>query len=106
MNELVQFFLGKLSLDYLPKDPVTIGAAVGMPLTVLGIVALITYLKRWTWLWEHWITSVDAKKIGVMYIIVAMIMLIRGVADAGMLRLQTALAQTGIEPFSTDTFQQ
>ncbi|MBC7512606.1 cbb3-type cytochrome c oxidase subunit I [Candidatus Saccharibacteria bacterium] len=98
--------LGRMSLEYLPKDPVTIGAAVGMPLTVLGLIALITYLKRWRWLWNTWFTSLDAKKIGIMYIIVAIIMMIRGIADAGMLRLQTALAQTGIEPFSSDTFQQ
>lgn len=96
-----------MSFEYFPKDPVTIGAAVGMPLTVLGLVALITYLKRWRWLWENWLTSLDAKKIGVMYMIVAIVMLLRGVADAAMLRLQTALAVNGAEgPFTTDTFQQ
>lgn len=106
MNPVLEFIIGRLSIDYLPKDPVTIGAAIGMPLTVLGLVILITYLRRWRWLWQNWLTSLDAKKIGIMYIIVAIIMMIRGVADAGMLRLQTALAQSGIEPFSTDTFQQ
>lgn len=104
--ELLQALTGRMSIDYLPHDPVTIGAAVGMPLTVLGVAAAITYFKRWRWLWDNWLTSLDAKKIGVMYIIVAIIMLVRGIADAGMLRLQTALAQSGIEPFSTDTFQQ
>ncbi len=102
----MEFVLGRLSVDYFPQDPVTIGAAVGMPLAVLGIAALITYFKRWRWLWNTWLTSLDAKKIGVMYIIVAIIMMIRGIADAGMLRLQTALAQSGIEPFTSDTFQQ
>lgn len=107
MNELLTFLIGRMSLDYFPKDPVTIGAAIGMPLTVLGLVALITYLRRWSWLWNTWLTSLDAKKIGVMYMIVAIVMLIRGVADAGMLRLQTALAVNGADgPFSTDTFQQ
>ncbi len=107
MSELFDFLVGRLSLEYFPKDPVTIGAAIGMPLTVLGLVALITYLKRWRWLWENWLTSLDAKKIGVMYMIVAIVMLLRGVADAAMLRLQTALAVNGAEgPFTTDTFQQ
>jgi cytochrome o ubiquinol oxidase subunit I len=106
MSELMQFLLGRMSLDYLPQDPVTIGAAIGMPLTVLGLFGLITYLKRWRWLWGEWLTSLDAKKIGIMYIIVAIVRMIRGIADAGMLRLQTALAQSGIEPFSSDTFQQ
>lgn len=106
MNGIVEFMIGRLSIEYLPTDPVTIGAAIGMPLTVLAIVGLITYFKRWRWLWTEWLTSLDAKKIGIMYIVVSLVMMIRGVADAGMLRLQTALAQTGIEPFSTDTFQQ
>lgn len=107
MTDFLHIIFGRLSLEYFPSDPVTMGAAVGMPLTVLGLVGLITYLKRWKWLWTEWITSLDAKKIGIMYILVAIIMLLRGGADAVMLRLQTALAvgdATG--PFSTDTFQQ
>ena len=107
MNEFLTLLLGRMSLDYFPKDPVTIGAAVGMPLAVVGLALLITYLKRWRWLWTEWLTSLDAKKIGIMYIVVAIVMLIRGVADAGMLRLQTALAANGATgPFTTDTFQQ
>lgn len=107
MNEFLTFLIGRMSLDYFPKDPVTIGAAIGMPLSVIGLALLITYLKRWRWLWDNWLTSLDAKKIGIMYIIIAIVMLIRGVADAGMLRLQTALAVNGADgPFSTDTFQQ
>ncbi len=107
MNELISFLVGRLSPDYLPKDPVTIGAAIGMPLAALGLVVLVTYLRRWRWLWDNWLTSLDAKKIGVMYIVVAIVMLLRGVADAAMLRLQTAIAANGAEgPFSSDTFQQ
>lgn len=107
MTETFSWLFGRLSLDYLPTDPVTIGAAVGMPLTVLGLIALITYFKRWTWLYKNWLTTLDAKKIGVMYIIVALVMLIRGFADAMMLRLQTAIAVNGAEgPFDADTFQQ
>jgi cytochrome o ubiquinol oxidase subunit I len=107
MSEFIDFLIGRLSFQYFPHDPVTIGAALGMPLTVLVLVGLITYLKRWKWLWSEWLTSLDAKKIGVMYIIVAIVMLLRGIADAGMLRLQTALsAGDATGPFSTDTFQQ
>lgn len=98
---------GRLSLDYLPTEPATIGAAIGMPLALLTIVAALTYFKKWTWLWKNWLTSLDAKKIGVMYIVVAIIMLLRGVADALMLRVQTAVAVgDAAGPFSTDTFQQ
>ena len=98
---------GRLSLEYFPTEPATIGAAIGMPLILLAIVGGLTYFKKWGWLWREWITSVDAKKIGVMYIVVSIAMLLRGVSDAVMLRMQTAVAvgsNTG--PFQSDTFQQ
>ncbi len=107
MDFITTIIFGKLSPEYIPTEPATIGAAIGMPLAALGIIALLTYFKKWTWLWKNWLTTLDAKKIGVMYIIVALVMLVRGLADAMMLRLQTALAvgdNTGV--FSTDTFQQ
>ncbi len=97
------WLLGRLSLDYLPKEPATVGAAIAMPLMVVGVVAALTYFKKWRWLWQEWLTTTDAKKIGVMYIIVAILMLVRGVADALMLRLQTA---TNEHLFSAQTFQE
>ncbi len=107
MSGFWEFITGRLSLEYFPQDPVTIGAAIGMPVSALLLIGLITYLKRWKWLWTNWLTSLDAKKIGVMYTIVAMVMLLRGLADAGMLRLQTALsAGDATGPLSSDTFQQ
>ncbi|MDB5168036.1 MAG: hypothetical protein JWO55_294 [Candidatus Saccharibacteria bacterium] len=99
--------LGKLSLDALPQEMVTLGAGIGMTLGALSLVALVTYLKRWTWLWKEWITSLDPKKIGVMYIIVAVVMMLRGFADVIMMRLQQALSvgdSNGL--FTADTFQQ
>ncbi|MCA9336320.1 cbb3-type cytochrome c oxidase subunit I [Candidatus Saccharibacteria bacterium] len=98
---------GRLSLDYLPHEPATIGAAVAMPLALIAIAVALTYYMKWRWLWREWLTSLDAKKIGVMYIVVAIVMMLRGVADAVMLRMQTALA-VGDNPglFSVDTFQQ
>ena len=98
---------GRLSLDYLPHEPATIGAAVAMPLALIAIAVALTHYKKWRWLWREWLTSLDAKKIGVMYIVVAIVMMLRGVADAVMLRMQTALA-VGDNPglFSVDTFQQ
>ncbi|HTK39686.1 MAG TPA: cbb3-type cytochrome c oxidase subunit I, partial [Patescibacteria group bacterium] len=103
----MDWLLGRFSLDYLPTEPATIGAAIGMPLGVLAVVALLTYFHKWTWLWKNWLTSLDAKKIGVMYIVVALIMLIRGVADAFMLRAQTATSGPGGDGlFDVSTFQQ
>lgn len=102
----ITWLIGRLSLEYLPKDPVTLGAAIGMPLGVIAFLAAVTYFKKWGYLWNEWVTSLDAKKIGVMYMIIAILMLLRGGADALMLRAQTALAPTGVELFDTDTFQQ
>ncbi len=98
---------GKLSLDAFPKDPITAGAGVTMLLGLVAFLILITYLKRWAWLWKNWLTTVDHKKIGVMYGIVAGLMLLRGISDAIMMRAQQATsvgASHGV--ISTDTFQQ
>ena len=86
--------LGRLSLDALPflHDPIIAGAGIMMALGVLFIIAILFYFKKWTWLWREWITSVDHKKIGIMYLIVAAIMLFRGFADAVMMRSQQAVA--------------
>ena len=87
---------GKLTLSAIPyHEPIIMGAGVLMGLVVLGILAALTITGRWKWLWSEWLTSVDHKKIGVMYIIVAFIMLLRGFSDAIMMRLQLALAYNG-----------
>ena len=98
--------LGKLTLDALPQELITLGAGIGMTLGALSIVALITYLKRWTWLWKEWLTSLDPKKIGIMYLIVAVIMMMRGFADVIMMRIQQALAADSAGFITADTFQQ
>ena len=85
--------LGKLNLDAIPyHDPIIMSALVGSLLLGVAIVAAITYYKKWGYIWTEWITSVDHKKIGVMYIILALVMLVRGFADALMMRAQQAIA--------------
>ncbi len=99
--------LGRLNWDALPDVPITIGGAV--MLVVMGIVAVaaMTYFKKWRWLWTNWLTSLDPKKIGIMYIIVSVLMLLRGAADALMLRAQQATsAGNSHGVISADTFQQ
>lgn len=88
--------LGKLSLSAIPLDqPITMIAVVGSVVLGFAILGLITYLKKWTYLYTEWLTSVDHKKIGIMYIILAMIMLLRGFSDAILMRGQQALAAGG-----------
>ncbi|HEX5455778.1 MAG TPA: cytochrome o ubiquinol oxidase subunit I [Candidatus Saccharimonadales bacterium] len=99
--------LGRLNWDAIPRDFITLGGAVSMVVAGIFIAALLTYTKRWKWIWKEWITSLDPKKIGVMYIIVALVMLLRGAADAGMMRAQQALSAGANHGFlNSDHFQQ
>lgn len=98
--------LGRLTLDALPHEPIVIGGAVTMVLALIGIAAGLTYFKKWRWLWTNWLTTLDPKKIGVMYIIVAVVMLLRGVMDALMLRGQQAMAAGDSGFLTSDHFQQ
>lgn len=59
-------------------DPLILGAQISILLTSIAVVAGLTYFKKWKWLWTDWITTVDHKKLGIMYIIAAILMLFRG----------------------------
>jgi cytochrome o ubiquinol oxidase subunit 1 len=85
--------LGKLSWAAIPFDqPIPLVAAAFVGLVIIGVLAWIT-LKGWLpYLWQEWITSVDHKRIGIMYTVLAMVMLLRGFSDAIMMRSQQALA--------------
>src|ERR1700743_1324623 len=99
--------VGKLSWAMLPQNAIAWGGALFMVICGVAIVVLITYCKFWKRLWKEWLTSVDPKKIGVMYIIVALIMLGRGGADALLLRAQQATSVgTSHGVVSSNTFQQ
>lgn len=78
-------------------------AVIGMILSGILILGLITYLKKWRWLWNEWITSLDPKKIGVMYFIVSMILFLKGFADAVMIRMQQMLAVGDAQGFISST---
>jgi cytochrome o ubiquinol oxidase subunit 1 len=84
------FIFGSLTLTALPQSAVAWGGAIFMVIMGLSIVGLITYKKFWTSLWRDWLTSLDAKRIGVMYLIVSAVMLIRGGSDAFLMRMQQA----------------
>ena len=73
---------------------------VGLILAGLGIIGLLTKTRRWGWLWREWLTTVDHKKIAVMYMIAALVMLLRGGIDAEMLRAQLAAPGAHFMPAS------
>jgi cytochrome o ubiquinol oxidase subunit 1 len=85
--------LGKLTLAAVPyQNPIILGAIVFMVIAVAAVAGTITVFGKWKYLWTEWLTSVDHKKIGAMYVILAGVMLLRGFADAVMMRAQQALA--------------
>jgi cytochrome o ubiquinol oxidase subunit 1 len=88
--------LGKLTWAAIPFDqPIPLVSAAVVGLVIAGVLVFIT-LKGWVpYLWREWITSVDHKRIGVMYVLLAAVMLLRGFIDAIMMRSQQALAYDG-----------
>jgi cytochrome o ubiquinol oxidase subunit I len=85
--------LGKLTIDALPfYSGIAMAGALIVVFGVLGVVALITWLGQWRYLWTEWLTSLDHKKIGIMYVMLALVMLVRGFIDAMMMRTQQAVA--------------
>ena len=85
--------LGKLTWSALPLgQPIPLAAGAFVVLVMLGFLALATVKGWWPYLWREWITSVDHKRIGAMYVLLALVMLLRGFTDAIMMRLQQALA--------------
>ncbi len=102
-----EFLIGKLEWSDLPHDIFMIFGSLSFIGLIFFVVALLTYLKRWKWLWKEWLTSVDPKKIGIMYFIAAGFMLARGGMDALMIWLQQAIAVDGSQGYlSADHFQQ
>ena len=78
---------GKLSWDAIPTtEPIVMYTLAVVGLIGVALVGSITWKRKWGYLWREWFTSVDHKKIGCMYIIVALVMLLRGFSDAIMMR--------------------
>ena len=85
--------LGKLTWSAIPlHDPIPMAASLLIVLGGAGVLGLITYMRWWPYLWREWLTSVDHKRIGVMYVLLALVLLLRGFTDAIMMRSQLALA--------------
>lgn len=84
---------GRLTVDSLPFYSVVAASGAGVTvLGVLSVMAVITYLGAWRLVLFDWVSSVDHKKIGIMYVMVALVMLMRGFIDAAMMRSQQAIA--------------
>jgi len=99
--------LGKLTINALPfYSGIAMGGALFTVVGAVAVVALITWLGRWRYLWTEWLTSLDHKKIGIMYVVLALIMLVRGFIDAMMMRTQQAVALDSPGYLPPDHFDQ
>ncbi len=91
--DLTKLLLGRLSWDAIPfHDPILLGTFIVAATGSLAVMAALTYYRLWLPLWRDWITSIDHKRIGIMYIVLGLIMLLRGFADALMMRAQQSLS--------------
>ncbi|WP_029044672.1 cytochrome o ubiquinol oxidase subunit I [Cupriavidus sp. amp6] len=92
-SELANLIFGRLTWEAIPlHEPILIGTFIAVVLGGLVLVGAVTKYGLWGYLWREWFTSIDHKKIGIMYVILGIIMLLRGFADAVMMRIQQAIA--------------
>lgn len=97
---LAKVIFGRLTFESLPlHEPIVVATFCAVALGGIALVAGLTYFRLWGYLWKEWFTSVDHKKIGIMYMILGLVMFLRGFADAIMMRLQQALAFNGSEGY-------
>ena len=99
-TDLQKLLFGRLTLADIPyHEPILLVTFAGVAVGGLAVLATITYFRFWGPLWRDWFTSVDHKKIGIMYVVLAMVMLLRGFADALLMRSQQAMAFGANEGF-------
>src|ERR1700694_3404354 len=91
--DLAKLVFGRLTWEAIPlHEPILLATFVAIVIGGVTVVAAMTYFRAWGTLWRDWITSIDHKKIGVMYVVLGLVMLLRGFADAIMMRAQQAIA--------------
>ena len=91
--DLIKLIFGRLTWEAIPfHDPIILSTFAMVALGGVAVLAALTRYKLWGYLWNEWFTTIDHKKIGIMYIILGLVMLLRGFADAIMMRLHQAMA--------------
>ncbi|MFZ6754104.1 cytochrome o ubiquinol oxidase subunit I [Undibacterium sp. Dicai25W] len=91
--DMTKLIFGRLSWDAIPfHEPILLATFVMVALGGITLLGALTYFRVWGNLWNNWFTSIDHKRIGIMYMILGIVMLLRGFADALMMRAQQALS--------------
>jgi cytochrome o ubiquinol oxidase subunit 1 len=95
-SQLTRLMLGRLTWDAIPfHEPILLWTFVAVACGGVAVLGAVSYFRLWGVLWRDWITSIDHKKIGIMYVVLGLLMLLRGFADAIMMRMQQAVAFGG-----------
>jgi len=99
-TELTRLVLGRLSWEALPlHEPILVWTFIAVAMAGACLIGAVTYYRLWGPFWREWVTSIDHKKIGIMYVVLGLVMLLRGFADALMMRAQQALAFGGSQGY-------
>ena len=104
-DQPLHWLLGRLDISALPILPairnptpsefVAASAALAVIVGAFAALAFLTWFRLWTPLWRDWLTSTDHKRIGIMYVVLAIVMMARGVIEAGVMRTQQAFGLGG-----------
>ena len=91
--DLTKLIFGRLTWEAIPyHEPILLYTFIAVALGGMALVGTLTYYRVWGYLWREWFTSIDHKKIGIMYIVLGVLMLLRGFSDAIMMRAQQAIS--------------
>jgi cytochrome o ubiquinol oxidase subunit I len=91
--DLKQLLFGRLSLEAIPyHEPILVATFAVVALGGIAVLGAVTWFAKWDYVWREWFTTIDHKRIGIMYVILAIVMLLRGFADALMMLVQKALS--------------
>ncbi|KQN00530.1 cytochrome o ubiquinol oxidase subunit I [Sphingomonas sp. Leaf407] len=92
-DTLTKLIFGRLTIESFPiHEPIIVMTFAAVAIGGAAVLAALTYFKLWGYLWKEWFTTVDHKRIGIMYMILGIVMLLRGFADAIMMRAQQSIA--------------
>ena len=80
--DIKQLIFGRLSLEAIPyHEPILVATFAVVALAGIALLGAVTWFGKWDYLWREWFTTIDHKRIGIMYVILAIVMLLRGFAD-------------------------
>lgn len=93
MPDLTKLLFGRLTWEAIPfHEPILLVTFCAVALGGAALLGFLTYKRAWGYLWNEWFTSIDHKKIGIMYMVLGIVMLLRGFSDAIMMRIQQAIS--------------